>query len=79
MKRFFRRTEQNDVYFRNYRRSWPKAGLLNKPTNEWTNEEIKIAENVPLDVFVVRHPEIYEKIRDAVYKNFQDTDGFYFN
>ena len=54
-----------------------KAGLLKKPTNELTDEEIKTAENVPLDVLVVRHPEIYEKIRDAVYEKFSDETDYF--
>ena len=54
-----------------------KAGIIEKPTNELTDEEIKTAENVQLDVLVVRHPEIYEKIRDAVYEKFSDETDYF--
>ena len=45
------------------------AGLLKKPTNALTNEEIQTAENLPLNVLVTRQPGIYEKIRDTVYES----------
>ena len=54
-----------------------KSGQLKELTNTLTNEEIKTAENVPLDVLVVRHNEIYEKIRDSVYEKFSDANGYF--
>ena len=52
------------------------AGLLKKPTNALTAEEIQTAEKVPLDVLVTRHSDIYEKIRDAVYENSRENGEY---
>ena len=52
------------------------AGLLKKPTNALTAEEIQTAEKMPLDVLVTRHPDIYEKIRDTVYESARENGEY---
>ncbi len=53
-------------------------GSLKKPADTLTPEEIKKAEDVPLDILVLQEPAIYEKIRDAVYQgSFDAADGYY--
>ena len=52
------------------------VGLLKKPTNALTDEEIQTAQDEPLDVLITQHSGIYEKIRDAVYENARENGEY---